>query len=266
MGSQADPELVVTSRAACYNTQKRPGGIAHHAEEIGDHGAGADPCRIPTAAGRRPGAGRHTAAAPAGNPLRHGYPGQRAAIHHRGGDAERRGGNRPEGQDQNHSAAHEALPQAIEIRQKVRHRPRADIPDEKGKRAVPEIHLGGDEEAVRGGEGGAEQGNALLADGISNAPMAAYADLLNVTGSGIMGYIDIPSLGINLPICHGTDAETLEQTIAHVMGTSLPVGGESTHAVLSAHSGLSVTRLFSDTQQRGMCFFSMYWIRRWPTR
>lgn len=150
------------------------------------------------------------------------------------------------------------MPQAIEIRQKVRSCPWADIPDEKGKRAVPEIHLGGDEKAVRGGEGGAGQGNALLADGISNAPMAAYADLLNVTGSGIMGYIDIPSLGINLPICHGTDAEMLEQTIAHVMGTSLPVGGESTHAVLSAHSGLSVTRLFSDTQQRGMCFSSMY--------
>ena len=74
------------------------------------------------------------------------------------------------------------MPQAIEIRQKVRSCPWADIPDEKGKRAVPEIHLGGDEKAVRGGEGGAGQGNALLADGISNAPMAAYADLLNVTG------------------------------------------------------------------------------------
>lgn len=88
--------------------------------------------------------------------------------------------------------------------------------------------------------------NALLADGISNAPMAAYADLLNVTGSGIMGYVDIPSLGINLPICHGTDAETLEQAVGHVMGTSLPVGGEGTHSVLSAHSGMSVNRLFSD--------------------
>lgn len=88
--------------------------------------------------------------------------------------------------------------------------------------------------------------NALLADGISNAPTAAYADLLNVTGSGIMGYVDIPSLGIDLPICHGTDAETLEQAVGHVMGTSLPVGGESTHAVLSAHSGMSVNRLFSD--------------------
>ena len=120
--------------------------------------AGVDPRRIPAAAGRRPGAGRHTAAASIGNPLRHGYPGQRAAIHHRGGGAKRRGGNRPERQDQNHSAAHEAVPQAIEIRQKEEHLPRADIPDEKRERAVPEVHLGGDEKAVRGGKGGAEQG------------------------------------------------------------------------------------------------------------
>ena len=120
--------------------------------------AGADPRRIPAAAGRSPGAGRHTAAAPVGNSLRHGYPGKRAAIHHRGGGAKRRGGNRPEGQNQNHSAAHKAVPQAAEIRKKMWHRPRADIPDEKGNRAVPEVHLGGDEEAVRGGEGSAEQG------------------------------------------------------------------------------------------------------------
>lgn len=80
-----------------------------------------------------------------GSPLCYRYPCQRAAIHHRGGGAKRRGGNRPEGQDQNHSAAHEAVPQAAEIRQKVRHRPRADISDEKRKRAVPEVHLGGDE-------------------------------------------------------------------------------------------------------------------------
>lgn len=128
------------------------------AADVPQIGAGVDPRRIPAAAGRRPGAGRHTAAASIGNPLRHGYPGQRAAIHHRGGGAKRRGGNRPERQDQNHSAAHEAVPQAIEIRQKEEHLPRADIPDEKRERAVPEVHLGGDEKAVRGGKGGAEQG------------------------------------------------------------------------------------------------------------
>lgn len=128
------------------------------AADVPQIGAGVDPRRIPAAAGRRPGAGRHTAAASIGNPLRHGYPGQRAAIHHRGGGAERRGGNRPERQDQNHSAAHEAVPQAIEIRQKEEHLPRADIPHKKRKRIVEKIYLVGDEEAVRGGEGGAEQG------------------------------------------------------------------------------------------------------------
>lgn len=201
MGSQADPELVVTSRAACYNTQKRPGGVAHHAEEIGDHGAGADPRRIPTAAGRSPGAGGRMTAALAGNPLRHGYPGQRAAIHHRGGGAKRRGGNRPEGQDQNHSAAHETLPQAAEIRQKVRHRPRTDIPDEKGKRAVPEVHLGGDEKAVRGGKGGAEQGvpsqpaGAIRPDVLRRLPGCGTAG----GRAGSQQHRDDP----DLPVVHG---------------------------------------------------------------
>lgn len=83
---------------------------------------------------------------------------KRAAIHHCGGGAQRRGGNRPEGQDQNHPVTHRAVPQAAEIRQKVRCRPRADLSDEERKRSVPEVHLGGDEEAVRGGEGSAEQG------------------------------------------------------------------------------------------------------------
>ena len=64
---------------------------------------------------------------------------KRAAIHHRGGGAQRRGGNRPERKNQNHSAAHKAVPQAAEIRQKVWHRPRADIPNEKGKRPVPDV-------------------------------------------------------------------------------------------------------------------------------
>ena len=83
---------------------------------------------------------------------------KRAAIHHRGDGAKRRGGNCSEGQNKNHYAAHKAVPQAAEIRQKVRCRPRADLSDEERKRPVPEVHLGGDEEAVRGGEGSAEQG------------------------------------------------------------------------------------------------------------
>ena len=88
--------------------------------------------------------------------------------------------------------------------------------------------------------------NSMLAEGISSAPPVAYRNHLNVTEDGIMGYVHIPKLGIELPICHGTDAETLEHAVGHVVGTSLPVGGESTHAVLSAHSGMAVSKLFSD--------------------
>lgn len=88
--------------------------------------------------------------------------------------------------------------------------------------------------------------NSMLAEGISSAPPVAYRNHLNVTEDGIMGYVHIPKLGIELPICHGTDAETLEHAVGHVMGTSLPVGGAGTHAVLSAHSGMSVNKLFSD--------------------
>lgn len=81
-------------------------------------------------------------------------------------------------------------------------------------------------------------------EGEALASPLPYKDILNT--NGIMGYVDIPKISVYLPICHGTDAETLEQAVGHVMGTSLPVGGAGTHAVLSAHSGMSVNRLFSD--------------------
>jgi len=64
-----------------------------------------------------------------------------------------------------------------------------------------------------------------------------------------MCYIDIPKINVYLPVQHGTDADTLEKSVGHVVGTSLPVGGSSTHAVLSAHSGLASSKLFSDIDQ-----------------
>ena len=64
-----------------------------------------------------------------------------------------------------------------------------------------------------------------------------------------MAYVDIPKIGAYLPVQHGTDADTLERAVGHVVGTSLPVGGSSTHAVLSAHSGLASSKLFSDIDQ-----------------
>ena len=64
-----------------------------------------------------------------------------------------------------------------------------------------------------------------------------------------LAYVDIPKINVYLPVQHGTDADTLENSVGHVVGTSLPVGGSSTHAVLSAHSGMASSKLFSDINQ-----------------
>lgn len=73
-----------------------------------------------------------------------------------------------------------------------------------------------------------------------------YNEILNVTGSGIMGYIAIQKLGVELPLYHGVSAEVLNIACGHLEGTSFPVGGESTHSVLSAHRGLPHAKLFTD--------------------
>ena len=73
-----------------------------------------------------------------------------------------------------------------------------------------------------------------------------YDDLLNFTGTGIMGYLDIPSINVELPIYHGTSEEVLQFAAGHVEGSSLPTGGESTHSLISAHRGLPSARLFTD--------------------
>ena len=73
-----------------------------------------------------------------------------------------------------------------------------------------------------------------------------YYDLLDVTGTGIMGYINIEKIGIQLPIYPGTDEAVLQIAVGHVEGSSLPTGGPDTHCVLSAHRGLPSARLFTD--------------------
>jgi len=75
---------------------------------------------------------------------------------------------------------------------------------------------------------------------------STYSTTLDVTGTGIMGYITIPRIGVELPIYHGTSDAVLQVAAGHLEGTSLPVGGESTHCVLSAHRGLPSARLFTD--------------------
>ena len=98
----------------------------------------------------------------------------------------------------------------------------------------------------------AERYNAMLSgaaitEGGASAPPLAYAQQLTV--GGVMAYVDIPKINVYLPVQHGTDADTLEKSVGHVVGTSLPVGGSSTHAVLSAHSGMASSKLFSDIDQ-----------------
>ena len=73
-----------------------------------------------------------------------------------------------------------------------------------------------------------------------------YNQLLDVSGNGIMGYIEIPSLKVVLPIYHGTDEGVLQVAIGHLEWTSLPVGGSNTHCVISGHRGLPSARLFTD--------------------
>lgn len=76
-----------------------------------------------------------------------------------------------------------------------------------------------------------------------------YYSLLNVGGTGIMGYIEIPKIKCSLPIYHGTDKSILQIAIGHIGGSSLPVGGDSTHCVLSGHSGLPSAKLFTNLDQ-----------------
>ena len=97
----------------------------------------------------------------------------------------------------------------------------------------------------------AQDYNAALAETgirwkLTDADLAQYAQQLNVTGTGSMGYLTIPKLDVELSICHGTDTKTLETSVGHLEGTSLPVGGAGSHCVLSGHRGLPSARLFTD--------------------
>ena len=85
-------------------------------------------------------------------------------------------------------------------------------------------------------------------EGISEASHN-YDSLLNLGGNGIMGYIEIPCIQVNLPIYHGTDTETLERGVGHLLGSSLPVGGKNTHTILSGHSGMASQKMFTDLEQ-----------------
>lgn len=81
---------------------------------------------------------------------------------------------------------------------------------------------------------------------LSEQQQKEYTELLDITGDGVMGYVDIPSVDITLPIYHGTSEKVLQTTVGHLEWTSLPVGGEDTHCVISGHRGLPSAKLFTD--------------------
>lgn len=76
-----------------------------------------------------------------------------------------------------------------------------------------------------------------------------YWEVLNIAGDGVMGYLTIPKINVKLSIYHGTEDDVLETGVGHLNGTKLPIGGESTHCVLSAHRGLPSAKLFTDIDQ-----------------
>ena len=76
-----------------------------------------------------------------------------------------------------------------------------------------------------------------------------YVNQLNVGGSGIMGYIEIPKINVDLPIYHGTGSDSLDRGTGHLLGSSLPVGGEGTHTIITGHSGMASQKMFTDLEQ-----------------
>lgn len=94
----------------------------------------------------------------------------------------------------------------------------------------------------------------ILPDPFANAkhsdePDERYLSCLNLTGDGMMGYVQIPKINVKIPIFHTVDDEVLQTAAGHLEGSSLPVGGEGTHAVISAHRGLPSAALFTDLDQ-----------------
>lgn len=99
----------------------------------------------------------------------------------------------------------------------------------------------------------AREYNAQLPNGVNftltEEQLEEYNGLLDITGTGIMGYVQITAIGVNLPVYHSVDESVLQIAVGHIPGSSLPVGGERTHAVLSGHRGLPSAKLFTDLDQ-----------------
>lgn len=115
--------------------------------------------------------------------------------------------------------------------------------------AVEDLSAQEREDAIKA----AQAYNASLANGVdfdlTEEEYAEYEKLLDIGGTGIMGYVQISAIGVNLPVYHSVDENILQIAVGHIPGSSLPVGGERTHAVLSGHRGLPSAKLFSDLDQ-----------------
>ena len=112
--------------------------------------------------------------------------------------------------------------------------------------AVEDLSAQEREDAIKA----AQAYNASLTNGVdfdlTEEEYAEYEKLLDIGGTGVMGYVQISAIGVNLPIYHSVDESVLQIAVGHIPGSSLPVGGERTHAVLSGHRGLPSAKLFSD--------------------
>lgn len=95
---------------------------------------------------------------------------------------------------------------------------------------------------------GTAEENAYSQEALTEASQD-YEQQLNIAGNGIMGYVQIPKINVNLPIYHGTEADSLDRGIGHLLGSSLPVGGMDTHSILTAHSGMASQKMFTDLEQ-----------------
>ncbi|OPZ21028.1 MAG: Sortase family protein [Firmicutes bacterium ADurb.BinA205] len=117
------------------------------------------------------------------------------------------------------------------------------------KEAVAQMDNGETEQLLNEAHAYNEQLAKLYAPFTNFADIPGYDDILNISGTGIMGYVSIPNINVELPIYHGTSEGVLQIAAGHIQGSSLPVGGESTHAVISGHRGLPSARLFTDLDQ-----------------
>lgn len=108
-----------------------------------------------------------------------------------------------------------------------------------------------DNKEIEAARAAVEAYNRQLASGtIAEGEIPAdYDGLLNLTGNGVMGYIEIPAIDVLLPIYHGVGEDSLEHGAGHMPSTSLPIGGKGTHAAISAHTGMSSARMFTDLEQ-----------------